>query len=213
MHAKIFVKLLSLLSVLLCLSGCLSTFGIVSTAPASALSSATAELTVPPETTLPAVTLPDHVEVFREGEVSQIPVETVMGTVGDYLIANDPEYFVFTAHETVDMFSHENWSGDMAVYFCISDYAKNDTDEFISDIIRQYGSLYRAIDLEDTTIGGYPATAVYLRDYRENPAYQNHVFLIQCGDENYVLEAQFTAEMYEGLYAIMWALFDTFTSI
>lgn len=213
MRAKIFVKLLSLLSVPLCLSGCLSTFGIVSTAPASAPSSAAAELTVPPETTLPAVTLPDHVDVSREGEVSQIPVETVRGSVGDYLIAIDPEYFVFVAQETVDTFSYENWTGDMAVYFCISRYTKNDPDEFISDTIRQYGSQYRAIDLEDTTIGGYPATAVYLRDYRENPAYQNHVFLIRCGDENYVLETQFTAEMYEGLYAIMWALFDTFTAI
>lgn len=208
MKRKIFAGILSILTISSCLSGCLS-----STERMPFLPTATTESTQPPVTTVPPVTLPDYVEVFREGEASNIPVETVRGTVGDYLIAIDPEYFVFTPHETVDMFSYEDWGGDMAVFFCISDYTGNDPDGFTSDVIQQYGSSYQGIDLADTTIAGYPATAVYLRDHRENPAYQNHIFLIQCGSKNYILQAQFVAEMYEGLYAIMRALFDTFTTI
>lgn len=211
MRTKTIATVFALL--MLCLSGCLPTTGSQHSETVPVQENPTMESTIPPETTEPPVTLPDYVTVFREGEASEIPVETVRGTVGDYLIAIDPEYFVFTSHETVDMFSYENWDDDMAVFFCISNYAKEDPEEFISDVIQQHDQMYQGIDLGDTTIGGYPATAVYLRDYRENPAYQKHVFLIQCGSENYVLEAQFTHEMYEGLYAIMQALFDTFTAI
>ena len=197
-----------LIALSLCLSGCLSAgeAPIGTVAP----SEATTESTQPP-TTLPEVTLPDYVEVFREGEVSKIPVETVRGTVGNYLIAMEPEYFVFTPRETADFFTYENWPGDMAVYFCISGYAETDPQVFLEDMIGLNDQLYQAVNIEETTIGSYPATAIYLRDYQEDPAYQKHIFFIRCDSGNYLLEAQFTSEMYEGLYAIMQALFDTFT--
>jgi len=201
---------------LVALTLCLGLFGCMASqevhSPASTTATTVPETTAPP-TTLPAVTLPDHVEVFREGESSQIPVETVQGTVGDYLIAIDPEYFTFSSHETVDMFSYDGWDYDMPVYFCVSAYEKEDPQEFIDDVIGQFGSQYQAIDLEDTTIGSYRATAVYLRRCTENTDYHKHVFLIDCGAQKYILEAQFVTEMYEGLYAIMRALFDTFTAL
>lgn len=199
------ILLLTVMALLFCLAGCPSTAGTpAGTAPST---TATPETTLPPVTAaLPA--MPEYVEVSREGEVSRIPVVTVDGTVGNYRIAMDPEYFTFLPGETADLFSCEIWDGE--VYFAISAYHGGDTQQFLNDIIDQFGRMYKAVDVEDVTIGGYPSTGVYLRQNKNEPDFNKHIFLIDCGDAQYILEAQFTTEMYEGLYAIMRALFDTF---
>lgn len=178
---------------------------VASTAPET-----TAATTQPPETE-PVLS---YVEVFREGEISQIPVQIIRGTVGDYTIAMDPEYFTFSAHETVDLFLYEAWDGTQAVAYSVSDYIDDaDPQEFIDSVVQQFGHLYGSHAAEQTTIGTFDATAVYFSNLKEDPAYQMHVFLVNCQGEYYLIEATFVFEMYEGLYAIMRALFDTFTPI
>lgn len=199
------ILLLTVMALLFCLAGCTSTAGT----PAGTVPSTTAvpETTLPPTTAAPPE-MPEYVEVFREGEVSRIPVVTVDGTVGNYRIAMDPEYFTFLPGETADLFSCEVWDGE--VFFAISAYNSADAQKFVTDTVTHLGHMYQAVNIGDTTIGTYPATGVYLERSRENPEFNRHVFLIDCGDARYILEAQFTTEMYEGLYAIMRALFDTF---
>lgn len=210
MKATGFPLLVTIFALLVCLSSCQSTsnnLGSNTTMPVTV----TPTVTVPP-TTVPQVTLPEFVEVSREGEVSQIPVVTVFGTVGDYCITMDPEYFTFSAHETVDMFAYDTWPGESPVFFCISAYEKGDAQQFVADMESQFRHQYQSFDVEDTTIGAYDATAVYLQSFKDDPAYNKHIFLIHCGEDMYILETQFVTEMYEGLYAIMRALFDTFTA-
>ena len=138
---------------------------------------------------------------------------TINGTVGDYIIAMDPEYFTFSAHETVDMFAYNGWAGEIGVFFCISSYDKDRASQFGADVTEQFGHQYQSIAFENTTLGRYDAKAAYLTGFYDDPIYNKHIFLIDSGEQMYLLEAQFVTEMYEGLYAIMRALFDSFTAI
>ena len=48
-------------------------------------------------------------------------------------------------------------------------------------------------------------------DARRSSAFLlNGRYLIDCGDTCYTIEARFTFEMYEGLFSIMYACFETF---
>lgn len=165
-------------------------------------------------TAMPTTQIPEtgFVEVTREGETRQIPVVFVDGTVGSYTIATDPEYFTFTSHETVDMFAYESWQGEQPVYYAISAYSNAyDAEQFVADCLTQFEALYTSCSTETLTVGGYDATLIRFTGYREAAEYCRHIYLLDCGDSRYLIEAEFTMEMYEGLYAIMRALFDTFT--
>lgn len=215
MKIKHFTSIAMACMLLVCLCGCRAASEAPAADPTPPVTTApeTTEPTVTePPTTQPQITLPDFVDVYREGELSQIPVVTVVGTVGDYAITMDPEYFTFSSQETADLFAYDAWPGDMTVFFSISAYHGGDSPEFVTNVVNQFGQQYQGMDTEDTTIGPYRATAVYLHNFKDNPDYHKHVFLIDCGEDMYILEAQFYTEMYEGLYAIMRALFDTFTA-
>ena len=191
---------------LLVLLNILSLFGCASTEESGRATSATttAATTEEPKT--------GFVEVMREGETDQIPVVYVNGTVGSYTIATDPAYFTFSSRETVDMFAYEGWPGEQAVYYAISAYSGGyDPDTFIGDSLKQFEGLYGSYRTEATTVGDYPATVICFDGYRDAPEYCRHVYLVDCGSACYLIETEFTMEMYEGLYAIMGALFDTFT--
>ena len=208
-----------LILVALCLAGCAPMHPIADTAPPLPPENPTTEATTQPATqpaVQPAEIIPTtepqqfFVEVFREGESSQIPVEIVQGTVGSYTIAMDPEYFTFHPQEAVDLFSYDAWEEGPGVFYAISDYRDDaDPQQFAADTTEQYAPLFASCSTEETTLGGYPATAVYLSNFALDSAYQYHIFLINCDGNYYLLEASFTFEMYEGLYAIMRACFDT----
>lgn len=206
-------KLCILMAALLLLTACQSA-DLPATQPPE--TQPTVQETVPATqapTDAPTQPAPSFVEVWREGEASQIPVEIVSGTVGDYTIAMDPEYFTFSAHETVDMFAYESWPGEQAVYYAVSRYENGyDPAQFVSDILYQFEASYESWYSEELTIGQYDATLVCLERRKDAPDYYRHVFLIDGGDTCYIIETEFYVEMYEGLYAIMRALFDTFTT-
>lgn len=176
------------------------------TVPATEVPTTAAPETEPPTT---AATVP-YIEVFREGEGTQIPVEIVRGTVGSYTIAMDPEYFTFKPQETVDLFSYDAWEDSPGVFYAISDYRDDaDLQKFLSDTVQQFSPLFGSCSTEETTVGGYPATAVYLSEFTMDTAYQYHIFLVNCDGNYYLIEASFVMEMHEGLYAIMRSCFDT----
>lgn len=171
-----------------------------------------APTTQPPteETTDP---LPQFIEVWREGQVSQIPVELIRGSVGNYTVAIDPEYFTFLPQEGYDLFSYEAWGSEHPVYFTVTPYpGAYDPEQFAQECLLTHSDAYEFAQSQETAVGSYNATLVTLDGSKDTPGYCRHFYLLSCGETCYAIEAEFTMEMYEGLYAIMRAMFDTFTA-
>lgn len=181
--------------------------------PAQTVTQPTEEETVPATETEPQIVM-SSVEVWREGQASQIPVQIIPGTVGSYSIAMDPEYFTFTPQEAADLFAYEAWDGAQAVYYTVSLYEGSyDPARFEADILAQHERSYENWYSEETTLGQYPATLVCLQNQLDAPGYFRYVYLVDCGGSCYVIETEVYAEMFDGLYPIMRACFDTFTVI
>lgn len=216
-----------LILIALCLAGCAPMHPIADTAPPLPPEDPTTEATtLAPTTEAPATEAPTIpttqateppvtcVEVFREGESSLIPVEIVRGKAGDYTIAMDPAYFTFHPQGIVDLYAYDAWEEGPGVFYAIADYPDDVViQQFIDDTLAQFSPLFASYSTEETTLGAYPATAIYLSDFTLDSAYQYHIFLINCDGNYYLLEASFTFEMYEGLYAIMRACFETMTPV
>ena len=149
------------------------------------------------------------IEVSREGVVDKIPVETVRVVNFDTTIATAPEYFTHSVCENVETFSCDAWEDGTSVYYSI--YADNaHTPEEFAGLLQQYNvDSYRSVMTENTRVGSYDAVAVYCDGNNIVPDYNMHYFMIPTDDGCIVIEAQFNNEMYEGLYKIMLALFDT----
>ena len=149
------------------------------------------------------------IEVSREGVVDKIPVETVRVVNFDTTIATAPEYFTHSVCENVETFSCDAWEDGTSVYYSI--YADNaHTPEEFAGLLQQYNvDSYRSVMIENTRVGSYDAVAVYCDGNNIVPDYNMHYFMIPTDDGCIVIEAQFNNEMYEGLYKIMLALFDT----
>ena len=154
-----------------------------------------------------------YIEVSREGIVEQIPVEIVRGGSFAYTIAMDPEYFGFTTYEGLDTFSYLDCPFDRPVYYCIYPIYDLTPQEVSDALVHQNGDNYAECRTEKVTIGNYEAFAVYMENEIYDPSYQLHFFVIECTGGSVVIETQFVAEMYEGLYAIMRECFNTFTML
>ena len=151
----------------------------------------------------------NYIEVSREGVVEKIPVETVRVVDFDTTIAMDPEYFTHSVYEGVDTFAYDAWEDGTSVYYYV--YPDNaHTPEQLAELLQQYYTdSYRSVLTENTRVGSYDAVAVYCDGSNIAPDYNMHYFIIPTDSGCIVIEAQFTSEMYEGLYKIMRALFDT----
>ncbi len=151
-----------------------------------------------------------YIEISREeGVFEKIPVDIVRVVNFDTTIAMDPEYFNHIVNDGIDLFLYEKWTGDAGVYYSV--YADEEhTAQQLADILQQnYSSIYSGVMTENTQVGSYDAIAVYFRGSTIHPGYDMHYFIIPNGDSCVVIESQFSAEMYEGLYLIMNALFNT----
>ena len=195
----------AVLAAVFLLGGCRAAF------PNAGLTDTTAPTGIPLPATTAAPTQPDpqFVEVWREGEVSQIPVVTVAGQAGNYTIAMDPAYFTFLPQEGSDLYSYEGWDSQQPVYYRIAPYsAPYDPDAFAA---RCTAEGYTSAEVRTITLAGRPATAFTMYGTGENTGYCLHYYLIHCGSSCYTIEARFSMEMYEGLFAIMYACFETFS--
>ncbi len=151
-----------------------------------------------------------YIEISREeGVFEKIPVEIVRVVNFDTTIAMDPEYFNHIVNDGVDIFIYEKWTGDAGVYYSV--YADEErTAQQLADLLQQnYTSIFSNVMTEPVRIGDYDAIAVYFRGSTIHPGYDMHYFIIQTDSGCMVIEAQFNSEMYEGLYLIMHALFNT----
>ncbi len=150
-----------------------------------------------------------YIEVSREGVVEKIPVETLRVVNFDTTIATAPEYFSYSVFENIDTFTYDAWEDGTSVYYDI--YADNThTPEQLADLLqRDYTDSYKSVMTENTRVGSYDAVAVYCDGNNIAPDYNTHYFIIPTNSGCIVIEAHFTNEMYEGLYQIMLALFNT----
>lgn len=150
-----------------------------------------------------------YIEVSREGVVDKIPVEILRVVNFDTTIAMDPEYFTHSVYEGVDTFTYDAWEGKADVYYSLYPDYNHTAEEFAGLLQEYYTDSYRSVLTENTRVGSYDAVAVYCDGNNIIPDYNMHYFLIPIDDGCVVIEAQFTIEMYEGLYKVMLALFDT----
>jgi len=150
-----------------------------------------------------------YVEVSREGVVEKIPVDIYRVINSSAAIATAPEYFTYSVYEGVHTFSYDAWEDGTSVYYDV--YADViHTPEQLADLLQQnYADSYSSVMTENTRVGSYDAVAVYCDGNNIVPDYNTHYFLIPTDYGCIVIEAHFTFEMYEGLYQIMRALFDT----
>ena len=149
-----------------------------------------------------------HIEVWREGEADTIPVETLRVVNFDTTIAMAPEYFTYKVCDNIDTFSYEAWQGERPVYYSVYHVDSNPSD-IVDGLVTTYGDRYGAWNVFVTKVSSYDATTVQFDGEAGCPAYQRHFFIIPTVDGSIVIEAQFDIEMYQGLYRIMLALFDT----
>jgi len=154
-----------------------------------------------------------YIEVNREGTLEQIPGEIVYGDSFAYTIAMDPEYFGYTTYEGLDTFSYIDCPFDRPIYYCVYPLYGMTPQEVSVGLVHQNSDNYAWCHTDTVTLGGYDALAVYLENDNSDPSYQLHFFIIECDGGSVIIETQFVAEMYEGLYAIMRECFDTFTMI
>ena len=149
------------------------------------------------------------IDVSREGIVDRIPVETVRVINFDTTIAMDPEYFTHSVRDGIDTFTYDAWQGEREVYYSVYLVEGACPSDLCDALYSCYGDSYASRNVFAVKVGSYDATAVHFDGENASPAYQRHFTLIPVDDGCIVVEAQFDFEMYEGLYRIMCALFDT----
>lgn len=151
----------------------------------------------------------EYIEVSREGVAEKIPVETICIIDSGSTIAMAPEYFTHTVRENVDTFVYDAWTGENEVYYSVCSVANSSPSQICESLMATHSKNYAGSQALAVRIGGYDATAVQFANEADSPAYQLHFFIIPAAHGCLVIEAQFDFEMYEGLYQIMLALFDT----
>lgn len=150
-----------------------------------------------------------YIEVSREGVTEKIPVDILRVVNFDTTIATYREYFTYSVCEGVDTFSYDAWEGAASVYYSVYEDETHTAEQLAGLFQQYYADSYRSVKSEKTRVGGYDAFAVYLDGNNNAPDYNMHYFIIPTDSGCIVIESQFTNEMYEGLYQIMRALFDT----
>ena len=195
----------AVLAAVFLLGGCRAAFP--NATPAG--STAPTGIPLPATTAAPTQPAPQFVEVRCEGEVSQIPVVTVTGQAGNYTIAMDPAYFTFLPQEGSDLYSYEGWGSQQPVYYRLTPWdSPYDPHAFAARCIPEG---YTSPEVSTLTLAGRRATAFTMYGTGENTGYCLHFYMVECGDCCYCIEARFSMEMYEGLFAIMYACFETFS--
>ncbi len=141
----------------------------------------------------------------REGEVTELQVPMVDGTVGNYRIATNPELFRHESVENVDVFEYTLWQSQPPVYYAVSYLAGMSADTAAQGLALQNDGE----QVDDEMIGAYSAKVVLVSGADAQMS-QTFFYLIDHAGGCYMIETHFTLEMYEGLFPQMRALFDTF---
>ena len=150
-----------------------------------------------------------YIEFSREGVVDKIPVETVSLVNSCATIAMAPEYFSHNIYEGIDTFTYDAWAGERKVYYSVYPIAQSSPNQICEELMKSHADNYASSNVFAVKVGSYDATTVQFDSETDSPSNQLHFFIIPTDGGCIVIEAQFDFEMYEGLYRIMLALFDT----
>ncbi len=150
-----------------------------------------------------------YIEVSREGVAEKLPVETICILDSGSTITTAPQYFTHTVLNGVDTFTYDAWQGEREVYYSVRFLLGGNPNQICEELMEQYGENYAGSHVYAVKVGGYDATAVQFENETASPSYPLHFFIIPANHGCILIEAQFDFEMYEGLYPIMLALFDT----
>ncbi len=159
--------------------------------------------------TIDAVSEQIFIEVSREGMVNQIPVEIICLIDSGSIIATVPDYFTHSVRDGTDTFTYDAWQGERAVYYSVRTIVNSNPNQICEELMEKHSQSYTSGNVFAVKVGSYDATAVQFESETACPAYQRHFFIIPAVHGCLLIEAQFDVEMYEGLYQIMLALFDT----
>ncbi len=146
------------------------------------------------------------IEVSREGNVEKIPVEIICLIDSGSVIATAPEYFTHSVQNGADIFSNDVWQGEHEVYYSVRTILGSNPNQICEELMEKHGKSYTSSNVFAVKVGRYDGTAVL---FENEAACQRHFFIIPAHNSCTLIEAQFDVEMYEGLYQIMLALFDT----
>lgn len=150
-----------------------------------------------------------YIQVSREGVVDQIPVDIICLIDSGSIIAMAPEYFTHSVREDADTFTYNAWQGERDVYYSVRTLLGGIPNQICEELIEKHGKNYASSHVFAVSVGSYDATAVQFESETSCPTYQRHFFIIPAHNGCTLIEAQFDFEMYEGLYQIMLALFNT----
>lgn len=149
------------------------------------------------------------IEVSREGVVNQIPVEIICLIDSGSVIATAPEYFTHSVREDTDTFTYKAWQGEREVYYAVRTILGSNPNQICEELMEKHGNNYTSSQVFAVKVGDYDGTAVQFESETACPSYQRHFFILPAHNGCTLIEAQFDVEMYEGLYQIMLALFNT----
>lgn len=175
----------------------------------SVIQKGTATLVQDTPITTNAASEQEYIEVSREGVAEKIPVETICIIDSGSTIATAPEYFTHTVRENVDTFTYDAWNGENEVYYSVYSIKETNPNQICEALIAAHSKNHAGNQVFSVKVGSYNTTAVQFDGKAGSPACQLHFFIIPTEHSCLVIEAQFDFEMYEGLYQIMLALFDT----
>ena len=150
-----------------------------------------------------------YIEISREGIVEQLPVETVHICSFDATMAMAPAFFTHTVREGIDTFTYTGWTGEREVYYSVYHVSDSSPNQICEKLFTAYGEKYAGKNVFAVKVGDHDATTVQFESESASPSYQRHFFIIPTDGGSLVIEAQFDFEMYEGLFRIMLALFET----
>lgn len=149
------------------------------------------------------------IEVSREGHVEKIPAEIICLIDSGSTITTVPGYFTHSVQNGVDTFSYDTWQGEREVYYSVRTILGSNPNQICEDLMEKHGKSYASGNVFAVKVGHYDATVVQFENEAACPSCQCHFFIIPANYGCIVIEAQFDVEMYEGLYQIMLALFNT----
>lgn len=175
----------------------------------SAIQNGTAALVQDIQKTADADSKQEYIQVSREGVTERIPVETICILDSGATIAMAPEYFTHTIREGIDTFTYDAWQGEREVYYSVRTILHSNPNQICEELMEKHGKNYASSQVFAVKIGDYDGTAVQFNGETACPSYQRHFFIIPAHNGCILIETQFDAEMYEGLYPIMLSLFDT----
>ena len=196
-----------LLLCLCLLSGCKASSPAETTAPTTPVTTTPVTAATDAPTTAPEQ---HYVEVSREGMTEQIPVELVQGGCAGYTMAMDPGFFTFHPGAELDRYTYDGWYDPEGVYYTVRPISDAEAGTYVDRTLALYGERYAQVSTESISLAGFPTTVIRMDWEQASSGYCRHIFLLDTVEGFFVIETQFTGEMYEGLYAIMRACFQTF---